>query len=171
MKKLVKIIYKIFARNLPLSNSKISFGAKRIRYFLAKRIINQCGKNVNFEKGAKFTENLEIGDNSGIGPKSMLEPYIKIGHNVLMGPECYIYTRNHKFSDINVPIIQQGFSEYKAVEIGNDVWIGSRVTILPGVKIGDGAVIGAGAVVSKSIPPYTVACGNPARVVKKRYNN
>lgn len=171
MKTIEMLLYKFIARNMPLSNSKISFGAKKIRAFLTKRIIDKCGKNVNIEKGAKFSEHLEIGDNSGIGPNSMLEPYIKIGKNVLMGPECYIYTRNHKFSDVNVPIIQQGFSKYEPVEIEDDVWIGSRVTILPGVKIEKGVVIGAGSIVTKNIPKYSVACGNPARVIKSRINN
>lgn len=55
--------------------------------------------------------------------------------------------------------------------IGNDVWIGQKAVILPGVKIGDGAIIGAYAVVAKDIPPYTVAVGNPARIVKKRFSD
>ena len=55
--------------------------------------------------------------------------------------------------------------------IGNDVWIGQNTTILPGVHIGDGAIIGANAVVGSDIPPYTVAVGNPARVIRKRFDN
>lgn len=54
--------------------------------------------------------------------------------------------------------------------IGNDVWIGQNAVILPGVKIGDGAIIGAYTVVAKDIPPYSIAVGNPARVVKKRFS-
>jgi acetyltransferase-like isoleucine patch superfamily enzyme len=56
------------------------------------------------------------------------------------------------------------------IAIGNDVWIGSRAIILSGVTIGDGCVIGAGAVVARSIPPYSVVVGNPAKVVKKRFS-
>lgn len=55
--------------------------------------------------------------------------------------------------------------------IGNDVWIGQNVTVLPGVKIGDGAIIGANSVVASDISPYSVAVGNPCRVIKKRFNN
>ncbi|MCQ3914431.1 MAG: hypothetical protein MJ201_01250 [Mycoplasmoidaceae bacterium] len=54
--------------------------------------------------------------------------------------------------------------------MGNDVWIGQKAVILPGVKIGDGAIIGAYAIVAKDIPPYSVAVGNPAKVVKKRFS-
>lgn len=57
------------------------------------------------------------------------------------------------------------------VNIGSDVWIGSRAIILPGVTIGHGAVIGAGAVVSRSVPDYAVAVGNPARVVRRRFDD
>lgn len=55
--------------------------------------------------------------------------------------------------------------------VGNDVWIGQNVTILPGVKIGDGAIIGANSVVAKDIPAYSVAVGNPCRVVKQRFDD
>ena len=62
----------------------------------------------------------------------------------------------------------QGWSVEKPVIIEDDVWIGSRVTILPGVTIGEGSVIGASAVVAKSVPPYSVVVGNPAKIVKTR---
>lgn len=55
--------------------------------------------------------------------------------------------------------------------VGNDVWIGQNVTVLPGVKIGDGAIIGANSVVSKDIPPYTVAAGNPVKEIRKRFDD
>jgi hypothetical protein len=55
------------------------------------------------------------------------------------------------------------------VVIGNDVWVGRSVTILSGVCLGDGCVVGAGSVVSKSVPPYAIAAGNPARVVRRRF--
>ncbi|PSB09569.1 hypothetical protein C7B62_12775 [Pleurocapsa sp. CCALA 161] len=58
-----------------------------------------------------------------------------------------------------------------AINIGNGVWIGDNVTILPGVEIANGAVIGAGSIVTKSIPPYSIAVGNPAKVIKKRFSD
>lgn len=62
----------------------------------------------------------------------------------------------------------QGMTEKRKVTIGNDVWIGQRVMIMPGVTIGDGCIIAAGAVVTKDIPPYSIAGGVPARVLKSR---
>ena len=86
----------------------------------------------------------------------------------MMGRECFILTRNHAFDRTDVPMMEQGFQEEKPVFIGNDVWIGHRVTILPGCRIGDGVIIGAGAVVTGEIPPYTIVGGVPAKVIRKR---
>lgn len=65
-------------------------------------------------------------------------------------------------------MMEQGSSKTQSVIIGNDVWIGRRVIIMPGVTIGDGVIIGAGAVVTKNIEPYMVAVGVPAKAVKNR---
>lgn len=93
---------------------------------------------------------------------------MKIGKHVMMGPEVLIYTQNHDFSRTDIPMDQQGWSKERPVVIEDDVWIGSRVTILPGVIIGRGSIVGASAVVTKSFPPYSVIAGNPASVVKSR---
>ena len=91
-----------------------------------------------------------------------------MGKNVMMGPDCIIYTQNHRFDDLEKPMIEQGFQKEKPVVIGDDVWIGVRVTILPGVRIGSHTVIAAGAVVTKDIPDYAIAGGVPAKVLKYR---
>ena len=70
----------------------------------------------------------------------------------------------------NVPPIEELPIKGDTV-VGNDVWIGQNVTVLPGVHIGDGAIIGANSVVASDIPPYTVAVGNPCRVVKQRFDS
>ena len=166
MKKIIALfIYKIIGRKLPLSANKF---CKRFRYLLVKNIINKCGKDVNIDRGATFSTDIEIGDFSGLGENSKISSNVKKEKNVMMGPECFIYTKNHAFSDKNIPMIKQGFSEIKPVIIEDDVWIGSRVTILPGVTISKGTVIGAGSVVTKSTPQYSVCCGNPAVVKKMR---
>jgi len=78
-----------------------------------------------------------------------------------------IETTNHNILDVLKPIREQGAYRLP-VEIEDDVWIGNRVTILPGVKIGKGSVLAAGAVITKSVEPYCVMAGVPAVVIKKR---
>ena len=126
------------------------------------------GKNVNIQRKARISSAIKIGEKSGIGANSIIEGPTTIGKYVNMGPECIIYTSQHRYDRTDVTMQQQGNTEPKEVVIGNDVWIGSRVTIMPGVHIGDGCVVGAGAVVTHNIPPYTVAGGVPARVIKTR---
>ena len=109
-----------------------------------------------------------MGDNSGIGIRATISGTVYIGNDVMMGPNCTIYTRNHKTDDISRPMRGQGFQEEKPVYIGDDVWIGENVTILPGVKIGSHSIIGAGAVVTKDVPEWAVVAGNPAVVKKYR---
>lgn len=163
-----KILYKVIGLKLPVSDGKFSFGAKKIRAFLAKGILASAGKNINIEKGATFDSTVEIGNNSGIGINCKLYGKITIGDNVMMGPDVNIYTTNHNFKDITVPMREQGFEKERPVIIGNDVWIGSRVTILPGVKIGNSSIIGTGAVVTKDVADYNIVGGNPAKVISNR---
>ena len=131
-------------------------------------MLRHCGKNVNIEKNALFSAKVSLGDFSGIGVNARIYGTCEIGDHVMMGEECIIITRNHSFARTDVPMMDQGFEEEKPVYIGNDVWIGDRVTILPGVHIGDGSIIGAGAVVTSDIEPYSIAAGVPARIIRKR---
>ena len=85
-----------------------------------------------------------------------------------MGPEVIIWSVGHRFDRTDIPINQQGTTEQKPVKIGDDVWIGQRVIIMPGVKIEDHAVIGAGSIVTKDISAWSVVAGVPASVLKTR---
>ncbi len=174
MKKIKKILglilYNVVAKHLPTSFSPIKLGQKRIRRLCGKLILAKCGSNVNIEKGAVFSSKVELGNNSGIGINASIGGKCIIGDDVMMGPECIIYTRNHRFDDTTTTMRGQGFQEERPVCIGNDVWIGGRVIILPGVHIGDHCIIGAGSVVTKDVPDWAVVAGNPA-IVKKYRNN
>lgn len=163
-----RIIYNLLAVHMPLSDSKCNFGSKKLRAFCGKMILCRCGENVNIEKGASFGKYVSLDDNSGIGVNALISNHVTIGKNVMMGPDCMIFTSNHVFKDIEIPMCQQGFSKPESVVIEDDVWIGARVVILPGVRVGKGSVIGAGSVVTKEIPPYTVVGGNPAHILKRR---
>lgn len=163
--KICFILYKMTAAWLPISQ-RMGL-AQRFRRFWAKRIA-KCGKDVNIERNAYFTPGLTIGNRSGVGIDCEIYGPVTIGNDVMMGPEVVIYTSGHRFDRTDIPMMDQGSTKPEPVTIGNDVWIGRRVMIMPGVNIGDGCVIGAGAVVTKDIPPYSVAGGVPAKVIKKR---
>lgn len=165
------LFYYTLARHLPVSFAKVSFFSKQIRYICAKLLLDKCGHNVNIERGAIFSTKITIGNNSGIGIRAAIHGPCDIGNDVMMGPDCVIYVRNHCFARTDIPMWKQGFYNDEPVTIGNDVWIGGRVTILPGVKIGNGAIIGANAVVTKDVPDYAIVGGNPARILKMRKNN
>lgn len=143
---------------------------KPIRAFLAKRILDQCGKNVWIDKGVWLGDGLyrKLGNKSGLGVNSSIGKYTTIGNNVMMGRDVIIITRNHEFGDVNIPMNRQGFRDYKPVIINDDVWIGSRVIILPSVHVGTGVIIGAGAVVTKDVEPHSIVGGVPARVISSR---
>lgn len=164
--KLWYILYSVFAKNLPLSRRGKIF--KKMRVFFAKKILRTMGENVNIETGAVFNPKVKIGNNSGIGVRCELVGNIEIGNNVLMGPEVIFYSQNHKFSDKNILIEDQGYDEEKKVTVEDDVWIGRRAIILPGVTIKKGTVVGAGAIVTKTFPEYSVIAGNPAKVIGER---
>jgi maltose O-acetyltransferase len=164
------ILYYSFATYLPKSNRPYAFGlTKPIRYLICKNIFDFCGKNVNIERLAYIGDGkgIYIGNNSGIGVNCKIQRNVKIGNDVMIGEDVIILTSTHKFDDCNVPMRTQGL-KILPVTIGDDVWIGSRVMILPGVKIGKGSIIGAGAVVTKDVPEYSIVGGVPAKVIRSR---
>jgi acetyltransferase-like isoleucine patch superfamily enzyme len=112
---------------------------------------------------------VSIGDNVYINSNTSLNGQwgLTIGNNVLIGPNTSIWTSNHSFANRWIPINQQ-WDELSKVVIGNDVWIGAQVVILPWVTIWDGVVIWAGSIVTRDIPEYSIAVWNPAKVVKTR---
>ena len=108
---------------------------------------------------------LTIGNNTMIGYRftCLCKEQIKIGNDCMIAQDVFITDCNHS-TDKNVGY---NFLVSKPVNIGNHVWIGAKAIILPGITIGDDSIIGAGAVVTKSIPPFSIAVGNPAKVIKK----
>lgn len=163
-----KILYNLIGKRMPLSDATINFGSKKVRALCGRLMLEHCGKHVNIEKGARFGTQISLGDYSGIGVNAFLANHITIGNDVMMGPGCMMFTSNHGFADVSVPMWKQPFSDPKPIVIGNDVWIGARVTIMPGVCVGDGSVIGAGPVVTHDVPPYSIVAGNPAKVIRSR---
>ena len=166
-KVLCRVEYELLGKYLPVSHNIGGKIASRIRYQIVRGYISSCGSDVNFEHGADISSTLKIGNHSGVGVNAHVPEHVTIGDKVMMGPYCLIYTRNHKHQITpEVPFRKQGYEEFKPVTIGNNVWIGARVIILPGVTIADNTVVAAGAVVTKSFPAGSIIGGNPVRAIK-----
>ena len=148
-------------------------------YFERKRLyklyaaMKSVGRNVHICKNYSISalKKVELGNHIWIGENfyARAEGGVSIGSGTIISRNVEIWTSNHYYDaeDLqSIPYDRRMVT--KPVVIGENVWIGTHVIILPGVTIGEGAVIGAGAVVSKDIPPYAVAGGNPARVLKYR---
>ena len=137
-----------------------------------KKIVNELfGKSgsdtfINPPFYCDYGSHIEVGKNFFANYNcTMLDVgMIRIGDNVQIAPNVAIYTAGHPVH----PATRNTSYEYGIdVTIGNNVWIGGNVVICPGVKIGDNAVIGAGSVVLRDIPAWTIAAGNPCRVIRK----
>jgi maltose O-acetyltransferase len=164
------LAYYFGARWLPPSTSPGGPVWRAIRRAITKPLFAECGQETNVEHGAYFGSGslIRIGNRSGIGIQSRLLGPVRIGNDVMMGPNVTILTQNHVIDDVTCPMLEQGFTAAREVQIEDDVWIGMNSIVLPGVRIGKGSVIGAGAVVTRDVPAYSVAVGNPARVVRDR---
>jgi galactoside O-acetyltransferase len=139
----------------------------------------RLGRNVKIGSGAFIhcgenqlshnAGNVAIRDNAYIGPNSVLlgEGGIEVGTNCEVAPGVVITSQQHTYGRLDIPIKEQP-AEMGKVTLEDDVWLGCNSSILPGVRIGKGSIVGAGAVVTKDIPPYSVAVGVPAKVIKKR---
>lgn len=120
---------------------------------------------------------VHVGRATTIGINCYLHGPIKLGKYCQLGPAVAIYGRDHATSAITSYVNRRLFDgRLKAstkdapVTVGHDVWIGHGAILLKGVAVGNGAVIGAGAVVTKDVPSYAIAVGNPARVIRMRFD-
>lgn len=159
-------------------NRTFNVWLSRLRYF--------AHKNITFGKEAYIGGNSQIyGTRLDLGDYTGIENLIVIGSQpVHIGKYCAlaghltIITSNHILDKPNIQARLQNLyfqdsmddARKGGVTIGNNVWIGLHALILPGVTIGDGAVVGAGSVVTKSVEPFTIVAGNPAKVIRKRFS-
>ena len=109
-----------------------------------------------------------IGQQTLIGIGNVIIGPISIGNNVILAQNIVISGLNHQYIDVDLPIVKQPVTT-KQIIIEDDCWIAANVVTTQGVTIGKHCVIAAGAVVTKNIPPYSVAAGNPAKIIKQ-YN-
>jgi len=162
----------------------------RIRYKGKERRIN-TGRvasdvvlcpGVELSRGSDIRKGVQIGDYSYCNVDTIVFEGVKIGKYCSIGYRCQIGTPAHPDFYVSTspniyrhPMLARNadWPSNDAVNppvLGNDVWIGSNVVILQGVKVGDGAIIGAGAIVTKDVPPYAIAVGVPAKIIRYRFD-
>lgn len=131
----------------------------------------KVGRRCTFYPGVWIMtgRNLTLGDDVDLALEVLVTTPggVYIGDRALIGYRTQIISGNHRVPERNEQIFTAGHV-HRPVRIENDVWVGANCVILPGVTIGEGAVIGAGSIVTKSIPPFAIAVGNPARVIRTR---
>jgi galactoside O-acetyltransferase len=176
----------LFIRNMPGRT-----GVLIRRYYWSKRLNTGPSLSISFGCAITSPNNISIGNDANImnncylyahgngrlvlGDRISLNSNVQLGaadcgeivlgNDVAIGPNVVIRASNHEYKQKNIRINQQGHRGGK-IEIEDDVWIGANVTVLPNVQIGKGSVIAAGSVVNRNIPPYSLAGGVPARVLK-----
>lgn len=125
------------------------------------------GDNENYDAEIFIGDNVTLGEGTHISAINKM----KIGNGVLTGRYVSIIDNNHGESvsrkELEMEPIKRPLSSKGPIIIGNNVWIGDKVSILGGVSIGDAAVIGANAVVTIDVPPYSIVAGNPARIIRR----
>lgn len=143
----------------------------RLRTSLLRRYFGSLGdrSSVSFQTRILEPAKIHIGSRSSIPNTSVLDSRggLRIGDDCLLGFENVILTSTHESAALDVPVRAQGM--YRApVSIGNDVWTGCRVVIVPGVTIGSHVIVGAGSVVTNDVPDWAVVGGVPARLIRDR---
>lgn len=145
-----------------LRPSEVSAKAEIIKNLFAK-----TGENFTIVApfNCDYGYNIEIGENFFANFNLIIldEAKVAFGDDVFIGPNCAFYTAAHP---LDAERRNQGLEYAKPIKVGNNVWFGGNVVVLPGVSIGNDCVIGAGSVVTKSIPDFSVVAGNPARAIK-----
>lgn len=162
-------LYIAIVRFTPDAHRPYALFFPALRRLLVQGFTDRCGKHVRVKFNADVSPHIEIGDRSELGRSCQIYGGVSLGADVLMGPDVKLITRNHCYQDLSRPIRSQG-EEFTPIRVGDDVWLGANVVVLPGVEIGDHSIIAAGAIVTRSIPEYSIAGGNPARVIRDRRN-
>ncbi|MCD5032918.1 acyltransferase [Enterococcus faecalis] len=158
--------------SVPYRLTAIDYFYRKTREKIVKKLFRYAGKEIVIRPKLKisYLNKISVGDYSSLGDRNIIVASggLTIGSDVMIGPEVMIFTQNHDIPPMGKKLID-GEVVTKKVTIGDDVWIGARVIILPGAKIGKGTVIAAGTVVPGKIYPENVVLGgNPAKIIKFR---
>lgn len=121
-------------------------------------------------KPCRLNRNIKMGAYAHLSAGCSIGPKVTIGNYTMVGPEVCIALGEHRFDKPGVPIIFSGREDVPDTVIEEDVWIGARAIVRAGVTVGRGAIVGMGAVVVKSVPPYTIVGGVPAKIIGNRFD-
>lgn len=175
-----KIIMKSILVFISLIIKKISAANKIMLGVVHRSRFSSYGNDFSFDPyGIYSYENISIGNRVNLGYRPIIvasKSKVIIGNNIMFGPEVTIRGGNHRIDIIGRYMIDISDDEKlpeddPGVIIEDDVWIGTRAIILAGVTVGRGSVVAAGAVVTKSVPPYAIVGGNPARIIRMRWSD
>lgn len=159
---------RMIAKDLCYEYNQIKPSEIEVRKEKLKEILGKTKENFWIEQNffCDYGYNIEIGENFYSNHNLVILDANKVtfGDNVFIGPNCGFYTAGHP---IDKEQRNEGLEYAKPIKVGNNVWLGGNVIVLPGVEIGDNSIIGAGSIVSKNIPSNVIAVGNPCRVIKE----
>lgn len=144
-------------------------GIERMKFGKNVVIQKDCWLNIAFNNPVP-SPMIVIGEGTNIGRRCTVSAAnnIFIGKNVLIAPNVLITDHNHEYRNLNVPIMHQGITTHEdQVSIGDDSWLGTNSVVIGNVKIGKHCIIGANSVVNMDIPDFSVAAGNPAKIIKR----
>lgn len=179
MRECIKIIYNEFfnplnrdryiaylIRNVP---GEIGVALREVWF---RKKFKRAGVNLRVLEGTTILnpDKIECGDNVIIGVSNYIQAAggLNIKSEAMLGPYVKIWTANHNFGDVNIPILKQGYT-FKSVEIGQGVWIGASAFLMPGARIGDKSIVSACSVVGgKAYPDNIILGGHPARIIGSR---
>ena len=147
---------------------------KKSKMFFVKKKFKLKNENIHptfyVAKNVWLGRDLKSGAFSYIGNNSRIYPGVEIGDYTMIASDVKIIGGDHTFNTSGLPMIFCDRGVRNKTIIGKDVWIGTNSIVLTGVNIGNGAIIAAGSIVTKDVKPYSIVGGNPAKLIKMRFN-
>lgn len=173
IRKLWSLIYLIFLKLRGLNgglglrvHSSVTFRGWLCCAEMGRNVVLHRGCNINIARGSMLILKNRVWISYNTVIIASKGTITSIGENTMFGGNCTIVSADHDIND--VPSLRDSGHIGGDITIGDNCWIGANCVITKGVTIGEGAIIGAGSVVTKDIPPFTIAVGSPAKVIKQR---